>query len=201
MSRPVTRGLGPIRASVYLLVLAMVATSGPARAAGSDPPARPVIVGITIGARFFNDDLELGNDFAFGGRVGIGLGPRWALLTDFVACHPSRDVTSIAAYVDALRLLARYNLKTGTFRPYVVGGIGGVLFIFNDTPTTAGGALTAGLGADYRLAPQTSLFVEATRDLYSEQDITYDIEGKPVYSGAEHTKSLGTICTGISVEF
>lgn len=201
MIRPVTLGLGPFRASACLIVLAMLGSAVPARAAGGDPPARPVIVGITIGARFFNDDLELGNDFAFGGRVGIGLGPKWALLTDFIACHPSRDVTSIAAYVDALRLLARYNLRTGTFRPYVVGGIGGVLFIFNDTPTTAGGALTAGLGADYRLAPQTSLFVEATRDLYSEQDITYDVEGNPVYSGKEHTKSLGTICTGISVEF
>lgn len=171
------------------------------RALADEAPKRPVIVGITIGARFFNDDLELGNDFAFGGRVGIGLGPRWALLTDFVACHPSREATSVAAYVDALRVLGRYSLKTGTFRPYVTAGIGGVLFIFNDTPTTSGGALTAGLGADYRVAPQTRLYVEATRDFYSEQDLTYDVQGNPVYSGPETTKALGTIATGISVEF
>lgn len=171
------------------------------RASADGPPKRPVIVGVTIGARFFNDDLELGNDFAFGGRVGMGLGPRWALITDFIACHPSRDVSAVAAYVDALRLLGRYNFKTGTFRPYAVAGMGGVLFIFNDTPTTSGGALTAGLGADYRVAPQTRLYVEATRDFYSEQNITYDIEGKPVYTGDEKIKALGTICTGISVEF
>jgi opacity protein-like surface antigen len=185
-------------AGFAVMLLAMLV---PGSAGADEPPKRPVIVGITIGARFFNDDLELGNDFAFGGRVGMGLSPRWALITDFIACHPSRDKTAIAAYVDALRFMARYNFKTGTFRPYAIGGIGGVLFIFNDTPTTSGGALTAGLGADYRVAPQTRLFVEATRDLYSEQDITYDIEGNPVYTGDEHTKALGTICTGISVEF
>ena len=193
-------GLGPALSGAWLFCsFACLAVVG--RAFADEGPKRPVIVGVTIGARFFNDDLELGNDFAFGGRVGIGLGPRWALLTDFVACHPSRDQTSIAAYVDALRMLGRYNLKTGTFRPYVTAGIGGVLFIFNDTPTTSGGALTAGFGADYRVAPQTRLYVEATRDFYSQQDITYDIQGHPVYSGPETTKALGTIATGISVEF
>jgi hypothetical protein len=183
------------------LALLLAVGLAPTHALAGEPPERPVIVGITIGARFFNDDLELGNDFAFGGRVGMGLGPRWALITDFIACHPSRDVTAVAAYVDALRLMGRYNFKTGTFRPYAVAGIGGVLFIFNDTPTTSGGALTAGLGADYRVAPQTRLFVEATRDFYSEQNITYDIEGNPAYTGDEKIKALGTICTGISVEF
>lgn len=183
------------------LALLFVVALHPGRALSDEPPKRPVIVGVTIGARFFNDDLELGNDFAFGGRVGIGLSPRWALITDFIACHPSRDVTAIAAYVDALRLMGRYNFKTGTFRPYAIAGIGGVLFIFNDTPTTSGGALTGGFGADYRVAPQTRLYVEATRDLYSEQNITYDIEGNPTYTGDQKIKSLGTICTGISVEF
>src|SRR5262245_58605232 len=121
------------------LALFLAVALAPSRALADDPPKRPVIVGITIGARFFNDDLELGNDFAFGGRVGMGLGPRWALITDFIACHPSRDETAVAAYVDALRLLGRYNFKTGTFRPYAVAGIGGVLFLFHVKPAHSGG--------------------------------------------------------------
>jgi hypothetical protein len=164
-------------------------------------PKRPVMVGITIGIRMFHEELQLGDDFSFGGRVGVGLGERWALMMDFVACHPSRETTAVAAYVDALRLLARFNLHTGAFRPYMVGGIGGVLFMFQDSPTSAGGALTLGLGADYRVAPQSRLFVEATRDLYSQQQFTYESDGSVSYFGDYETKALGTICAGIAVEF
>ena len=159
------------------------------------------MVGITIGIRMFNPELQLGDDFSFGGRVGVGLGDRWALMMDFVACHPSREATAVAAYVDALRLLTRFNLSTGRFRPYMVGGIGGVLFMFQDSPTSAGGALTLGMGGDYRVAPQSRLFLEATADLYSQQQFTYQPGGGVSYLGDYETKRLGTICAGIAVEF
>ena len=186
---------------LFLLVALSVSPSAHAEPSPSTSIARPVSVGITFGARFFNEDLQLGNDFSFGGRVGIGLGSRWGLVTDFVACHPSRETTGVIAYVDALRLLGRYNIATGSVRPYLVAGIGGVLFIFNDTPTTAGGALTVGLGTDLKVASRTRLFVEASRDFYSVQEITYDLVGQPLYTGDEHTRSLGTISGGIGVEF
>jgi hypothetical protein len=149
----------------------------------------------------FHRDLELDDDYSFGGRVGMGLGKRWALLLDFVASHPHRETTGVAAYVDALRLLARTNLLTGRFRPYVQGGLGGVLFMFNDTPSTAGGSVTAGLGADYRIAPQTSAFLEGSVDLYSQQEITYQRDGRAVFTGPDQARTLGTISAGIGVEF
>ena len=202
---PSPRHCGPPLLLLALLVLALTSAARPSRA--EEPPEadstrdRPVLVAITIGVRMFHQELQLGDDFSFGGRVGVGLGDRWALMMDFVACHPSRESTAVAAYVDALRMLARFNLHTGTFRPYMVGGIGGVLFMFQDSPTSAGGALTLGVGADYRVAPQTRLFLEASTDLYSQQQFTYLPDGSVTYHGGYETKTLGTVSAGIAVEF
>jgi hypothetical protein len=193
-----------VRSAAWQVVaLLAFAVSMPAPVRGEVPPGkeRPIIIATSVGIRMFHPDLELDDDFSFGGRVGVGLGRRWAVLLDFVACHPHRESTAIASYVDALRLLARANLITGRFRPYVVGGIGGVLFMFNDTPSTAGGALTAGLGADYRIAPQTSVFLEGSMDLYSHQEFTYDRDGSVAFVGPNRGKRLGTISGGIGVEF
>ena len=150
---------------------------------------------------FLRIPIHLGNDFAFGGRVGLGLNRRWSLHLDFVASHTYRQTTSEASYVDALRVLGRANIMTGRFRPYVQAGVGGLLFIFNDAPTTAGGAVTFGLGADYRLAPQTFVFVESSADLYSQGDTTYRFDGSVAYSGPDRWRRLGTISAGIGVEF
>lgn len=173
-------------------------------AAGGPEPARQgrsIIIGTTIGARFFPEELQLGNDFAFGGRVGLGLNRRWAILLDFVAAHTYRESNGDAAYVDALRILGRANLLTGRFRPYVLAGGGGLLFLFQDTPTTAGAAATFGLGADYRLAPQTFVFVESSLDLYSQENIEYDFYGDVVFWGEERARTLGALSAGIGVEF
>src|SRR6185437_7040268 len=171
----------------------------PASARAAEPPTkqRPIIIATTLGIRMFHKDLQLDDDFSFGGRVGMGLSKRWALLLDFVACHPHREPTAIAAYVDALRLLARANLLTGRFRPYVVGGIGGVLFMFNDTPSTAGGAITAGLGSDFRIAPQTTVFVEGSIDIHAQQDFTFEQGGSVQYFGPDRARTLGTISAGL----
>lgn len=184
-------------------LLTLAAGSRPADAGALETTRRerPVIIGITIGARLFTEELELGNDFAFGGRVGLGFNRRWELLLDFVATHTARESSGRVAYVDALRVLGRANLLTGRFRPYVLAGPGGLLFLFNDTPTTAGGAATLGLGADYRLAPQTFGFIESSIDLYSQQDITYDLDGRAAFSGPDRARTLGTIVAGIGVEF
>lgn len=187
--------------SVCLLIL--VAGARPTDAGATEPPRhkRPVIVGVTIGLRYFTEELKLGNDFAFGGRVGFGLNERWALLLDFVAAHTYRESTNRAAYVDALRVLGRANLLTGRFRPYVQAGGGGLLFIFTDAPNTAGAAATLGAGADYRLAPQTFVFVESSVDLYSQRDLTYRFDGSVAYSGQDRARTLGAVAAGIGVEF
>jgi hypothetical protein len=136
-----------------------------------------VTIGVTIGLRYFAEELELSDAFAFGGRVGLGLDERWGLLLDFVAAHTYRKSTNRVAYVDALRVLGRANILTGRFRPYVQAGGGGLLFLFNDALTTAGAAATYGVGADYRLAPQALVLVESSLDLYSQSDITYEFDG------------------------
>jgi hypothetical protein len=184
-------------------VLLAIAFTWPTTARAAETPSkkRPIIVATTLGIRVFHQELELDDDFAFGGRVGMGLSERWALLIDFVASHPHREATATASYVDALRLLVRANLQTGRFRPYVLGGPGGVLFMFNDTPSTAGGAATVGLGADYRVAPQTYVFVEGSMDLYSQQGITYLPDGSAFFAGPARARTLGTIAAGIGVEF
>lgn len=190
----------PARA-VLVFMAASILLPSVARAEDGPTNRRPFILATAVGVRTFPTDLELNDDFCFGGRVGVGLSQRWALLLDFVASHPHREVTSVAAYVDALRFLARANLRTGTFRPYIVGGIGGVLFMFNDTPSTAGGTLTAGLGADYRVAPQTSVFLEGSVDFYAQEEVTYDRFGSVSFVGRNRSKTLGTVSTGIEVEF
>ena len=191
----------PARAFLVLVAASILLQPMPARAKDESARERSFIVATAVGVRMFAPDLQLNDDFCFGGKVGLGLGQRWALLLDFIASHPHREVTSVAEYVDALRFLVRANLRTGTFRPYVVGGIGGVLFMFNDTPSTAGGTLTAGLGADYRVAPQTSVFLEGSVDFYDQQQITYDDFGKVALAGHSRAKTLGTVSTGLEVHF
>ncbi len=184
----------------FLLAIAMGLPEA-VQAAESPTEQRPIIIATTLGIRMFHKDPQLDDDFSFGGRVGMGLNKRWALILDFVASHTHRQPTAVATYVDALRVLARANVLTGRFRPYVVGGIGGVLFMFNDTPSTAGGAITAGLGSDLRIAPQTSVFVEGSIDLHAQQDFTYDSDGSVTFFGPDRARTLGTISSGLEVEF
>lgn len=158
------------------------------------------MLGLTIGIRTFDDNTGLGDDFSFGGRGGLNLGPRIAIIADFVASHPSRDSATPAVYVDAFRMLVRYNIVTGTLRPYVLAGGGGVFFLFHDAPTRSMPAWTGGLGADYQIAPKTRAFVELSGDRYSEQDVSYDLEGTPVFTGDEQTRSLSTLSVGFSVD-
>ena len=73
--------------------------------------------------------------------------------------------------------------------------------MFNDTPSTAGGALTGGLGADYRIAPQTSVFLEGSIDLHAQQEITYKLDGSVAFAGSTRARTLGTLSAGIEVEF
>lgn len=188
------------RRSIALTLLCALFLPTYVRADNARTKPHHAVLGLAIGIRTFDDNSGLGDDFSFGGRGGLNLGPRVGIIADFVASHPSRDAATPAVHVDALRMLIRYNIVTGTLRPYVLGGAGGVFFLFHDAPTRSMPAWTGGLGIDYQIAPQTRAFFELSGDLYSEQDVSYDLEGMPVFTGEEQTRSLGTWSVGISVE-
>jgi len=158
------------------------------------------VVGLAIGLRGFDDSSSLGDDFSFGGRAGLNLGSRLSVLADFLASHPSRNSATPAVYVDALRMLVRYNIREGSLRPYVLAGAGGLFFLYHDTPTRSMRAWTGGLGVDYRIAPETRAFFELSRDLYSEQDVSYDSDGTPAFAGEEQTRSMSAVSIGFSVD-
>ena len=186
--------------SVALTLILALCLPASVRAANAGTKPHHAMLGLAIGIRTFDDNSGLGDDFSFGGRGGLNLGPRIGIIADFVASHPSRDAAAPAVHVDALRMLVRYNIVTGTLRPYVVGGAGGVFFLFHDAPTRSMPAWTGGLGVDYQIAPQTRAFFELSGDLYSEQDVSNDLDGTPVFTGEERTRSLSTLSLGISVE-
>jgi len=158
------------------------------------------MVGLAIGIRGFDESSSLGDDFSFGGRGGLNLGSHISILADFLASHPSRDSVTPAVHVDALRMLVRYGIRAGDLRPYVLAGAGGVFFLYHDAPTRSMPAWTGGMGADYRIAPNTRAFLELSGDLYSEQDVSYDSEGMPVFTGEERTRSQSALSFGLSVD-
>lgn len=194
----------PVRFQARLalcFLFASLATATTARAEDDPSLTRPIQLALTVGVRTFPEELSLDDTFSFGGRLGIGIDDRWGLILDFVACHTTRNTTAAVTYVDALRGLGRYNIATGRIRPYLLAGAGGVWFIFHDASTTAGGTLTLGGGADYRIASRARIFLEASTDLYSQEEVVYSAQGDPIYVGPASTETLGTVSLGIGVEF
>lgn len=159
------------------------------------------MVAMAGGVRLFDEDLGLQEDLSIGGRVGLGMSPRWSVILDFVASHPIRTSTQRMAAVDALRTLARANILLGNVRPYAIAGIGGILFDFGDAPSSARGAITLGAGVDFRVAKSAFAFVEGSADGYQSETVFYDSALRPHLAGPRETAILGTISLGISAEF
>lgn len=103
----------PWRAAAALLA-AMLLPAGMGEANDRHITFAPI-----LGARWFEGDLDLESDIAFGARVGMELSPRWGVLFDFVASHPIRTSSGREVVIDAMRVLGRANLMTGTTRPYL----------------------------------------------------------------------------------
>ena len=75
------------------------------------------------------------------------------------------------------------------------------MFIFDDAPSTGEGALTVGLGADYRVASNAMAFLETSIDVYRSDRVTYTPTGEAFQTRPTETEMLGAIAIGIGVEF
>jgi hypothetical protein len=163
--------------------------------------ARPISVAPMIGFRDFDSDLGLNGEISFGARFGVDTSPRFGLLMDFIYAQPSRETTGTPANVTAIRGLARYRILAGSVRPYLVAGVGGVLFDFRDSFDTGSITLTLGGGADYRLGGKTSLFAEFSADGYRARTVTYSSTGQEVESTERDTQAVLAGTLGVAVEF
>jgi opacity protein-like surface antigen len=188
--------VGPVR-SVVLAFLMLLGAAVPAAAQST----RPFSLSVQGGARVFENDLDLEDDVAFGLRVGMGASERFSVLLDFVQTSPARTTTGAQASVSALRGLTQGRLLLGTIRPYLLAGLGGVLFNFDDTSDTAVGAVTVGGGVEMRLGTRALLYGEGSADLYRARSVAYSPEGEVLSSSERDTKTAWTALAGFQVEF
>lgn len=184
-----------------LLFAALFAACPLSVARADDYPPRPVHAALTGGVRTFEKRLDLNTDIAVGLRVGMGLSRRTSFLIDAVHTTPVRKTTGRLAHITGLRALVQYRLLTSDVRPYLLAGVGGILFDFDDTYDTATGALTGGGGIEFRVARQVQVFGEASADFYRDRSVIYSALGAVVSSGERRTDTAGTFLAGITVSF
>jgi opacity protein-like surface antigen len=184
-----------------LLFGAVLAACPLSAARADDYPPRPFHAGITAGARTFEKRLDLQPDIAVGLRVGLGLERRVSVLLDCVHTTPVRKTTGRLSHITGLRALVQYRLLTSQVRPYLLAGVGGILFDFDDTYDTATGALTGGGGIEVRLARQVQVFGEASADFYRYRTVIYSATGNLVSSSERSTDTAAAYLAGITVNF
>jgi hypothetical protein len=161
---------------------------------------RPVLY--AVGAwRYFNDEVDLRNEWAYGARFGLTSTSWYSFMIDYVECKTWRRTTMRSADVMALRALFRADLLKGTWRPYVTGGLGGLLFQFNDAPNTGVGTMTLGLGVERPFAERWRAFAEASVDHYYYQPVFYDATGRPFATGQRTANVIGTTSIGFGIGF
>lgn len=180
-----------------LALILLAALCGRAQAQNT----RPFTVGVQGGVRLFEEGLDLEDDVAFGLRVGMGASERFSVLLDFVQSSPARTTTGAQASVSALRGLTQARLLLGTVRPYLVAGLGGVLFNFDDTSDTAVGAVTVGGGLEMKLGTRASLYGEGSADIYRARSVSYSPEGEVLSTTERDTQTAWTALAGLQVEF
>lgn len=199
---PATRSsrslLWMLRAALLFGVAASL-TGGPHPA--SADTGRPFQVGGAVAIRSFESRLDLNDELAAGFRVGLGLSGRASVLIDAVHTTPTRKTTGRLAHVTDLRSLVQYRFLNGSLRPYLVGGVGGILFDFDDTYDTATGALTGGAGVEWRASSQFTVFGEASLDLYRNRTVTFDSLGNEISSTNRTTDQARTYSLGLLATF
>ena len=162
---------------------------------------RTFTAGPMVGARLFEDDLDLGSEISFGGRLGMNFDDRWGVVFDFLAAHPIRETTQREVVIDVLRALARANILTGRARPYIVAGIGGGMFLFNDAPDSAHGIMTVGAGFEYRTASRILVTAEGSLDAFRAGEVVYAPTGQGFEVEPVSTHTMGNVGLGVIVEF
>lgn len=184
------------------LVPALFALAVSAVALPQDASAeRRLVVAPVVGLRSFDDDLDLDSEASIGFRFGMHTSERVSVFVDYVHSVPARETTGQLAYITGLRSLAQVRLLTGTARPYLIAGIGGVLFNFSDANDTAGGAITLGGGLEVKPWSRTAVFAEGSVDLYRSREVIYSTTGDELSTGPRRTHQILGLAAGVSVEF
>jgi hypothetical protein len=156
---------------------------------------------LTAGVRSFEQKLDLGSEVAVGLRAGAGVNDRVTFLLEYVHTAPARKTTGATAHVSAVRGLAQVRLLRSAVRPYLLAGVGGILFNFEDAVDTAAGTVTFGGGIEFEAWKHVSLFAEGYADIYRARSVTYTSTGEVLTSTERSTDTVGAGMAGIAVEF
>jgi len=162
---------------------------------------RQFAVAPRAGAAWFDEKLDFESEISFGLRFGMEANHRFSILMDYAQVDPARKTTGKSARVSSLRALAQCRLLTGSVRPYLVGGFGGLLFNFEDANDTAGGTASAGGGVEYAGSQSVKVFAEYSADFYRMRSVTYSSTGEVLSSGERTTDVLQSVSAGVSVGF
>lgn len=184
-------------ASLALLIVSFNAAAGSASAA-----ERELEGSVHSGYRGFNEELYFNGEIGYGGRLMMRVDDRFAVGLDFELSHPLRVSTNRTATVASLRSLVRVDLLRSEWRPYLCGGLGILLFDFDDATDTAMGHVTGGGGIARRLGDGWLLYAEGTADLYRSEVVGgYDTVGEPIWYRSRATEFLGSVVLGIGRRF
>lgn len=184
------------RGVLFAALLLLVSAPAAARADG-----RSIQIGLFAGGRSFEDRLDLTSEVAAGARVGMDWSKHASLLMDVVYTTPTRKGSGAFTRVISVRSLIQYRCLTGPLRPYVVAGLGGTLFDFEDTPDAAGGTLTGGVGMEWRLARRIAVFGEGSIDWYRSRAVTYAPTGERLTISDRTTDAVRTFGAGLVARF
>jgi hypothetical protein len=164
-------------------------------------PDRSIQVGLFAGGRSFASRLDLSSEFAGAVRIGLDLGHHASLLMDAVHTTPRRTTTDAFTRVTSVRTLIQYRFLPGTIHPYAIGGLGGMLFDFEDTPDASGGTLTGGVGVEWRLNRRFALFGEGSLDWYLNRYVMYAPTGERLTVSDRTTERVRTFGAGLLARF
>jgi hypothetical protein len=164
-------------------------------------PSRSIQVGLSAGARSFASRLDLSSEFAGGVRVGLDLGRHASLLMDAVYTTPTRTTTNAFTRVISVRTLVQVRPLSGRLRPYAIGGLGGTLFDFEDTPDASGGTLTGGVGVEWDVRDRFALFGEGSIDWYRNRYVTYAPTGERLSISDRTTEQIRSFGAGLLARF
>ena len=186
----------PALLAVPALALLLAADPAWAEPAGH----RPIRVAPLAGARVFADPLKLNSEFAFGGRISIGVSDRVSVAIDASHSSPVRRTSGTNMSFGEIRLLTTVALLRSPLHPYALAGLGGQFFNFFDAPGAAGLIFAGGLGVEYAPAERWSVFAEGSADFYRA---SYTMSGRPSFlsAGPRQTLATGVFTFGVQYEF
>jgi hypothetical protein len=153
------------------------------------------------GATWFDEKLDFEGEVSYGFRLGMEADRRFSVVMDYAQTDPARKTTGKSARVSSLRALGQCRVLTGSIRPYLMGGLGGVLFNFDDANDAAGGTASAGGGVEYAAWERTRFFAEYLASFYRMRSVTYSSTGTVLSTGERTTDALQSVVAGVSVGF